>query len=57
MYDRTHIWNVETLDGGCALLDENQVTCQYRDEFTYSGVQNEASDEYHGKCGIDEGDG
>ena len=36
---------------------ENQVACQYGDEFTYSGVRHETSDEYHGECGVDESDG
>ena len=57
MYHRTHIWYVETLDGCDALLDENQVACQYVDEFTCAGVQHETSDEYHGECGVDESDG
>ena len=57
MHDRTHIWYIETLDGCHALLDENQVACQYGDEFTHSGVQHETSDEYYGERGADEGDG
>ena len=57
MHDRTHVWHLETLDGCLALPDENQVACQYGDEFTHSGIQHETRDEDHGKCSIDEGDG
>ena len=57
MHHRTHLWHLETLDGCFPLLDENQVACQYRDEFTHSGIQHEKSDEYDGKCDVDEGDG
>jgi hypothetical protein len=57
MYDRAHLWYFETLDGGYALLDENQKACEYGNEFTHSGVQHETRDEYHGKCGIDQGNG
>ena len=56
MHDRAYLRHLETLDGGYALLDENQTACEYGNEFTHSGVQHETGDEYHGKCGIDEGD-
>jgi hypothetical protein len=38
-------------------MGNNQVACQYRNEFTCAGIQHEARDEYHGQCGIDESDG
>ena len=57
MYDREYVWHLKTLDGSYALLNENQSACQYGNELTRSGVQHKTRDEYHGKCGIDEGDG
>jgi hypothetical protein len=43
-FPRIRVWHLEVLDGCVALLDENQSTCQYRDELTRTSVQYEASD-------------
>ena len=56
MHDRAYVWYVETLDGCLPLLDENQSAFQYGNKLTYPSLQHETSDQYHGKCRIDEGD-